>query len=130
MAMSERGERTYLSYGFLSANTSAPVINNDVRVENATNTTCYDAVSFPKQDVMIVDCAVKLEKPNEEGFHYTNLFYYFKISDGSKVKVIPNEMFIPFEKITRRKMQIYTEKASGNTYILRSYMFDGVDERN
>lgn len=30
--MSERGERTYLSFGFLASNTSAPVINNDVRV--------------------------------------------------------------------------------------------------
>lgn len=39
-------------------------------------------------------------------------------------------MFIPFTSITRRKMQIYTEKISGNTYLLRSYMYDGVDEQH
>ncbi len=39
-------------------------------------------------------------------------------------------MFIPFESITKRKLQLYTEKVSGNTYLLRSYLFDGVDEKN
>lgn len=72
VAMSERGERTFLSYGFLGSNTSAPVINNDVRVENFTNTTCFDAVIFPREDVMIVDCAVKLASPDEQGYHYVN----------------------------------------------------------
>lgn len=60
----ERSERTYLSYGFLSSNTSAPVINNEIKVESFDNTTCFDAVIFPKADVMIVDCAVKLSQQN------------------------------------------------------------------
>jgi hypothetical protein len=38
-------------------------------------------------------------------------------------------MFIPFENITRRKIQLYTERTSGNTYLIRSYMYDGVDEK-
>jgi hypothetical protein len=36
-------------------------------------------------------------------------------------------MFIPFESITDRRLQLYTEKVSGNTYMLRAYIFDGVD---
>lgn len=27
-------------------------------------------------------------------------------------------------------MQLYTERISGNTYLLRGYMFDGVDANN
>jgi hypothetical protein len=41
--------------------------------------------------------------------------------------MVENEMFIPFESITHRKLELYTEKTSGNTYLLRSYMYDGVD---
>lgn len=63
--MSQRGERFYLSYGFLSANTTAPVINNDFKVNGTDGLICFDAVVFPKEDVIIVDCAVKRAKPDE-----------------------------------------------------------------
>ncbi len=64
MALSERNERFYLSYGFLGMNTSAPVINNDKKIEGTSNLRCFDAVIFPKQDTIIVDCAIQLDKPN------------------------------------------------------------------
>lgn len=88
--MQERGDRTYLSYGFLSANTSAPVINNEVRVENLTNTTCFDAVIFPKADLLIVDCTVKRTQPDEYGFSYINEFHLVRISDHSLNGIIRN----------------------------------------
>lgn len=67
----------------MSANTSAPVINKEVRVENNSNTVCFDAAIFPKQDIIIVDCTTRLDSPTPEGFLYKNYFYYFHISDGS-----------------------------------------------
>lgn len=62
--MSQRGDRFYLSSGFLSANSSAPVINNDIKVNGTEGLICFDAVVFPKEDVIIVDCAVKRNQPD------------------------------------------------------------------
>ena len=70
--MAERESRTYVHYGFLADNASAPVINNYISVENDSKTTCFDAVIFPVENVIIVDCSVKLANKTAEGYSYTN----------------------------------------------------------
>lgn len=117
-----------MHYGFLTNNNSAPVINNAIPVESFSNTTCFDAVIFPVQNLIIVDCAVKLSKISPSGFSYQNQFYYFRISDGVFVKIIENDMFIPFKQMTKRKMQIYSDLQNSHTFLLRSYLYDGVDQ--
>ena len=100
IALAERGERTYVHFGILNNNESAPIINLYISVENNTNTTCYDAVVFMEKGIIMVDCAVHLSKKDDREYSYENYFYYFKISDGSPIgKPIKNEMYIPFEKI-------------------------------
>ena len=89
IALAERGERTYVHFGILNNNESAPIINLYISVENNTNTTCYDAVVFMDKGIIIVDCAVHTSK-DSHGYSYHNLFYYFKISDGSFIKSIEN----------------------------------------
>lgn len=80
--------------------------------------------------MILVDCAVKLTKPNDRGQIIENLFYYFKFSDGSPQKTVRTEMYIDFEKITRRSLEIYSELLSDHTFLLRTYYADGVDEKN
>ena len=80
----------------LNSNSSAPVINNYISVENLTNTTCFDAVIFPVKDIIMVDCAIHLSSKDSRGFSYQNLFYFFKISDGSKIGTLENEMYIAY----------------------------------
>ena len=86
IALTERGDRTLVHFGILSANSSVPVINNYINVENMTNTTCFDAVQLPANNLIIVDCAQKRTANNSKGQLFDNIFYYFRISDGSKVK--------------------------------------------
>jgi hypothetical protein len=38
---------------------------------------------------------------------YDNIFYYFKISNGAKVRTLKTEMFIPFKTIPKRHLDIY-----------------------
>jgi hypothetical protein len=58
ITLSQRSGKTLVHYGILNDNTTVPVINNYiVVVEDRVNTTCYDAVLFPVQDRIIVDCA-------------------------------------------------------------------------
>lgn len=57
VTLSQKGGRIVLHYGILNDNTTVPVINNYiVVVQDRINTTCYDAVLFPVQDRIIVDC--------------------------------------------------------------------------
>lgn len=59
---------------------------------------------FPLKDVILVDCAIKMGSKDAQGYLIQNMFYYFKISDGSKIGTMKNEMYIPFEKIHKRKL--------------------------
>lgn len=86
VVVTERAEKTFVHYGVINSNVSTPVVNNYVVVESRTNTTCFDAVLFKEQDLILVDCVVKLPKPNSKGQSLQNLFYYHKISDGSFIR--------------------------------------------
>jgi hypothetical protein len=58
ITLSQKGSKTVVHYGILNDNTTVPVINNIITVvDDRANTTCYDAVLFPVQDRIIVDCA-------------------------------------------------------------------------
>ncbi len=48
---------------------------------------CFDAVQFKQQDLIIVDCVVKLAKPNPKGQILQNVLYYFRISDGKYMNI-------------------------------------------
>ena len=128
--MSERDDKTFVHFGFLASNTTAPVINNYIPVEDSPDIFCYDAVIFPVQNVIIVDCSTKLSKKTSEGFLYSNQFYYYKISDGSFIKTLDNEMFIPFQEMKKRQLEIFTDIHNDHTFLLRSYLYDGVDAAN
>ena len=53
-----------------------------------------------EKGIIMVDCAVHSSKKDERGYSFQNLFYYFKVEDGSQIgQPIKNEMYIPFEKI-------------------------------
>lgn len=109
IALTERSERTFVHYGVLNSNKSAPVVNNMISVENNTNTTCFDAVQFKQQDLILVDCVIKLAKPNTRGQVLQNIFYYFRISDGTFLKTIKTELYVNYRSITRRSLLIYSD---------------------
>ncbi len=75
-----------MHYGILSDNRTVPVINNYKIVENFTNTTCFDAQLLSKSNVILVDCVQRRTSNNTRGQIYENIFYYFRISDGMKLK--------------------------------------------
>lgn len=57
ITLSQKGGKVVVHYGILNDNTRVPVINNYIIVvEDRVNTTCFDAVLFPVQDRIIVDC--------------------------------------------------------------------------
>ena len=129
ITLSQKAGKTIVHYGILNDNTTVPVINNYIPVvEDRPNTTCYDAVLFPVQDRIIVDCAEKRTSPNAKGHMYDNIFYYFKISNGAKVKTVRTEMFIPFKSIPKRKIDVYTNQESKHTFLLRSYLAEGMND--
>ena len=39
-------------------------------------------------------------------------------------------MFIPFKEMNKRQMQIYSDPFNAHTFLLRSYLYDGVDAGN
>lgn len=86
VALTERGDRTLIHSGILNANDSVPVINYYATVENLTNTTCFDAVQVAASNVIIVDCIQRRTSRDSRGRLYQNIFYYFRISDGAKLK--------------------------------------------
>lgn len=59
---------------------------------------------------------------------FDNIFYYFKISNGAKVGTLKTEMFIPFKTIPKRKLDIYTNTESKHTFLLRSYLAEGMND--
>lgn len=131
ITLSQKPGKTVVHYGILNDVTLVPVINNNITVvEDRTNTTCFDAVLFPVQDRIIVDCVEKRTSPNSKGQMYDNIFYYFKISNGARVRTLKTEMFIAFETISKRKMDIYTNHESQHTFLLRSYLSEGMKDSN
>ena len=114
-------------HGILNDNTTVPIINDFIEVENLANTTCYDAVLFPIQNKIIIDCTQKRTSPTSKGYYYDNIFYYYNISNGGFVGKIKTEMFVPFSKINKRKIDIYSDLMSQHTFLLRTYMSEGMD---
>ena len=91
-----------------------------------TNTTCFDAVLVPQSNLIIVDCAQKRTANNSRGQLFDNVFYYFRISNGSKVKELKTEMYAPFQEQKRRKMDVFNNILSGHTLLVRTYYADGL----
>lgn len=117
-----------LSYGIIRDKGSLPVVNSTAIVTTDKNIVCFDAALFMDHGLAIVDCA----KTGSSIFSkYTNLFYVIDLTDHSVKKIIPNDLYISFSSITRRKLMKFSHpEAGGFTYLLRSYFSDGVDERN
>ena len=129
ITLSQTAGKVVVHYGILNDNTRVPVINNYINVvEDRINTTCFDAVLFPIQDRIIVDCVERRTSKNSRGQWYDNIFYYFKISNGDKVRTLKTEMFIPFTTIAKRKLDIYTNQLSSHTFLLRTYLADGMSD--
>jgi hypothetical protein len=126
IVLTERGERSLVHFGILADNDSVPVINNYVTVENLTNTTCFDAVTIPASNLIIVDCAQRRTANNSRGQLYDNIFYYFRISDGAKVKEVRTEMYAPFQQQQRRSLHFYSDLLSAHTFLLRTYYADAL----
>jgi hypothetical protein len=126
IALGEKNDRTLVHYGILSSNESVPVINNVIKVENLTNLTCFDAVLFPLQNLIIVDCAQSRPRPDGKGLAYQNIFYYYYINNGSEAQKLKTEMYVPFELIIQRKLDIYSDLQSRHTFLLRTYIADGM----
>ncbi len=55
---------------------------------------------------------------------YQNIFYYFSINNGSKVKELVTEMYVPFQQFSRRKLLLYSDLLSSHTFLLRTYFAD------
>ena len=124
IALTERGDKTLVHFGILSDNVSVPVINNYVTVENLANTTCFDAIQIAESNLIVVDCAQKRTANNSRGQLFDNLFYYFRISDGAKLKELRTEMYAPFQEQSRRRLELYHNVLSSHTLLFRTYFTD------
>lgn len=102
-----------------------------ISIENATNSSnniCFDAVQFKQQDLILVDCVIKLAKPNAKGQILQNIFYYFRISDGKYLKSVKTEMYINYRNIQRRSLLLYSDLMNEHTFLLRTYFYDGMEK--
>lgn len=82
---------------------------------------------FPAKDLIVVDCMVKLGKPNPDGKLFQNRFVYVRLGSGAILPThVDTEMYVPFQSVTRRRMLTYVDPESGYHYLLRSYFSDGV----
>ncbi len=93
-----------------------------------TNTTCFDAVQLAASNLIVVDCVQRRTSKDSKGRIYKNLFYYFRINDGSKVKELSTEMYVPFQTIAKRKLLPYSDLDSSHTFLLRAYYADGMTD--
>jgi hypothetical protein len=88
--------------------------------------TCYDAVMFKAQDLIVVDCVEKLPKPNSRGQVLQNYFQYIRISDGQKLFRKNTSMYLNFNQITRRSLILYSDLQNAHTFLLRTYFHDSL----
>jgi hypothetical protein len=58
---------------------------------------------------------------------FRNKFIYLDLAKRTVLKEVPNEMFITFSNITKRKFTRYHDPQTGYSYAIRSYLADGVD---
>jgi hypothetical protein len=74
----------------------------------------------------------KRTSPNSKGRMFDNVFYYFRISNGAKIGTLKTEMFISFNSIVKRKLDIYTNtnKLTTHTFLLRTYLAEGMSDEN
>ena len=121
ITLTQQGDRSRVHIGILNNNHTAPIINNVIEVENYTNTTCYDSILFPKENLIIVDCGEKRTSPTRKGALLDNYFYYFAINNGTFLKKVKTEMFVPFTQVTERRLEIYTSVRNQHPFLLRTY---------
>jgi hypothetical protein len=117
-----------LSYGIIRDKGYLPDVKSTAIVTNDKDVVCFDAALFLEHGLAIVDCA----KTRGTAFTtYNNLFYIIDLTDHSLKKIVPNDMYIGFTSITKRKFMKFSHPdAGGFTYLLRSYFSDSVDVQN
>ena len=99
-----------------------------MKVTSDPDVTCFDAALFLEHGLAVVDCTKKGEKVFSS---YANYWYILDLTDHTIKKIIKNDIYIGFSKITKRKLLKFSHpEAGGFTYLLRSYLSDGVDAEN
>lgn len=78
--------------------------------------------------MIIVDCVQRKASKDARGRQYQNVFYYFRINDGSKIKEVVTEMYVPFQQFTRRKLLLYTDALSQHPLLIRAYCADSMTD--
>jgi hypothetical protein len=121
----DNSNTTLLSYGLIRNKGRIPDIHASIPIPLEQDEVCFDAALFLDQGLAIVDCAKKGGKVFST---YTNYWYVVDLTSQTIKKKIQNDLYIGFTDISKRKLLKFTHpEAGGFTYLLRSYLSDGVD---
>lgn len=55
-----------------------------------------------------------------------NSFHYVDLTSGNITKIVKNPMYVPYTKVTQRKLIKFHDPHSGFQYLLRGYISNGV----
>ncbi len=114
-----------LSYGVFVDDKRLPVVNSTTIVTTDKDVVCFDAALFLDHGLAVVDCA---KKTGSLFNSYRNYFYIIDLTTHTLKKVVENDLFVSYRSITKRKMLKFSHpEAGGFTYLLRTYLSDGVD---
>lgn len=96
---------TWLSYGIIRNKNSLPEISSSTIVTTDKDVACFDAALFLDHGLAVVDCA----KPSGRLFStYRNYFYIIDLTTHTVKKIVENDLFVSFSKITKRKMMKFS----------------------
>jgi hypothetical protein len=100
-----------------------PVVNNEILIENLLSEVCFDTVWYEDLGLLLVDCAVHLRVPDEEGFSYRNIFYYVDTNEKVRLnRTVETPMYAPFRELRQRRVLNYTDPATQLNYLIRAYL--------
>jgi hypothetical protein len=116
---------TMLSYGVFVDDKRLPVVNSTTIVTTDKDVVCFDAALFLDHGLAVVDCA---KKTGSLFNAYRNYFYIIDLTSHTIKKTLENDLFVSYKSITKRKLMKFSHpEAGGFTYLLRTYLSDGVD---
>lgn len=120
VTLSVFGNDTTVRWGVSHAADEVPDLSYEAVVTNDPNVTCYDAVWFRNEGIILVDCAQK------SSFGLQNVFLYLNSTSKAYLGKAKNDMYVPFNNIYHRKISLYTE--DGYHYLIRAYFAEHVDD--
>lgn len=117
-----------LAYGQIKRDGSLPEINSTVDISKDPALSCFDAVLFMEDGLAVVDCTLKGGKVFST---YTNYWYIVDLTNHSIKKTLKNDLYVGYTEITKRQLVRFSHpEAGGFTYMLRTYLSDGVDKEH